>query len=326
MGYVATKSRPRYLDTDLKAEFAGDNPDYFNVKTNKWYSTSSCSELVTNGTFTSGTTGWTGTLGTSISNVSNTLRISVLRSNVGKTYTDISPITGKRYKLKLSYSQVNANMLFYCWFENSAGVEQLRVISGATSGLLDYEFIAQSGYDRLVVYVGGGSSGDGLYSIDNISVFQSDLTIGSEITPRNYLNNVVYADHNGQPEYVEEVAKVEYKDIIKANEYRGKNACTAWVNFDGTTTPPTIRDSFNVSSVIRTGTGIYDVYFTTAMDNVNYCTTLGQARVDGAGAEGYIQSSNSTVNKITITTETGGGSPAPTNFNKVDVQIFGGRN
>ncbi len=40
--------------------------------------------------------------------------------------------------------------------------------------------------------------------------------------------------------------------IEKSNDASIKNQCTAWVNFDGTTTPPTIRDSYNVSSVVRT--------------------------------------------------------------------------
>ena len=49
-----------------------------------------------------------------------------------------------------------------------------------------------------------------------------------------------------------------------------KNQCTAWVNFDGTTTPPTIRDSVNVSSVVRTSAANYDIYFQTNMTNTNY--------------------------------------------------------
>ena len=53
-------------------------------------------------------------------------------------------------------------------------------------------------------------------------------------------------------------------------EDTGKNICTAWVVFDGTTTPPTIIDSYNVSSVDRTTTGVYSINFTTAMDNTSY--------------------------------------------------------
>jgi hypothetical protein len=47
-------------------------------------------------------------------------------------------------------------------------------------------------------------------------------------------------------------------------------AARAWVNFDGTTTTPTIRASGNVSSVTRNGTGEYTVNFTTAMLDTNY--------------------------------------------------------
>ena len=52
--------------------------------------------------------------------------------------------------------------------------------------------------------------------------------------------------------------------------------CRAWVNFAGNTgtqgqSDVTIRDSFNVSSVTDNGTGQYDVNFTNAMPNANYC-------------------------------------------------------
>jgi hypothetical protein len=49
-------------------------------------------------------------------------------------------------------------------------------------------------------------------------------------------------------------------------------ACRAWVNFDGTTSPGTIRASGNVSSVSRLGTGNFRVNFTTAMPDANYAT------------------------------------------------------
>jgi hypothetical protein len=44
----------------------------------------------------------------------------------------------------------------------------------------------------------------------------------------------------------------------------------AWVNFNGTTSPGTIRASFNVSSVTKNSTGNYTVNFTTAMPDANY--------------------------------------------------------
>ena len=44
----------------------------------------------------------------------------------------------------------------------------------------------------------------------------------------------------------------------------------AWVNFNGTTSPGTIRSSYNVSSVTKNGTGDYTITFTTAMSDANY--------------------------------------------------------
>jgi hypothetical protein len=46
--------------------------------------------------------------------------------------------------------------------------------------------------------------------------------------------------------------------------------CRAFVNFDGTTSPGTIRSSFNVSSVTKNGTGDYTVNFTNALADANY--------------------------------------------------------
>ena len=59
-------------------------------------------------------------------------------------------------------------------------------------------------------------------------------------------------------------------------------ACRAWVNFDGTkdtsgasstsNTNRLIRGSGNVASVLRNGTGVYTITFTTAMPDSNYCS------------------------------------------------------
>lgn len=46
--------------------------------------------------------------------------------------------------------------------------------------------------------------------------------------------------------------------------------CRAWVNFNGTTSPGTIRASFNVSSVTKNGTGDYTINFTTSLADANY--------------------------------------------------------
>lgn len=71
-------------------------------------------------------------------------------------------------------------------------------------------------------------------------------------------------------------------------EDAGKNICTAWVAFDGTATPPTILDSFNVDSVVRTATGQFDINFTTDMDNTGYVLS-GDSQNDASVSSGTIQ-------------------------------------
>jgi hypothetical protein len=58
-------------------------------------------------------------------------------------------------------------------------------------------------------------------------------------------------------------------------------ACRAWVNFNGTTSPGTIRASGNVSSVTVNGTGDYTVNFTTALPDTNYSVVAAVLHVDG---------------------------------------------
>ena len=52
-----------------------------------------------------------------------------------------------------------------------------------------------------------------------------------------------------------------------------QGSAKAWVNFNGVS-GATIRSSYNVSSVTRTGTGQYTINFTNAFANANYCTTF----------------------------------------------------
>jgi hypothetical protein len=76
-------------------------------------------------------------------------------------------------------------------------------------------------------------------------------------------------------------------------------ACRAWVNFNGTTTTPTIRASGNVSSVTRNGTGDYTVNFSTAMPDVNYSAIASIKEIVGDGFGGFINETfNSTGQRL----------------------------
>ena len=50
----------------------------------------------------------------------------------------------------------------------------------------------------------------------------------------------------------------------------GSGSVQAWVNFNAKTATPTIRGSGNVSSVTKSGTGIFTVNFTSALASANY--------------------------------------------------------
>jgi hypothetical protein len=96
------------------------------------------------------------------------------------------------------------------------------------------------------------------------------------------------------------------------------------VNFNGTTSPGTIRSSYNVSSVTKNSTGNYTVNFATAMADANYS-------VSGLG---YVGSNTVNVTYLTLdgtnqnfcnirNAPSGGGSGGGADTSLMCVQIFG---
>jgi hypothetical protein len=62
-----------------------------------------------------------------------------------------------------------------------------------------------------------------------------------------------------------------------------QGSAKVWVNFDGTTSPGTIRAQYNVSSITKTSTGQYTVNFTNAFADANYAP-LGTAEFVGGAS------------------------------------------
>lgn len=69
--------------------------------------------------------------------------------------------------------------------------------------------------------------------------------------------------------------------IIKVQSNGVTTNALAWVNFNGTTSPGTIRSAYNVGSVTKNGTGQYTVNFTTALSDANYAAFI-TVRPDGS--------------------------------------------
>ena len=104
---------------------------------------------------------------------------------------------------------------------------------------------------------------------------------------------------------VDEIKNVAGQYEIKTNTFKGQTTagsinvqgegtattnlqqglCKSWVNFDGSESPLTNRDSFNVSSLFDNGTGNYDQIFTNNMSSSNYSVT-------GTGADNIPIASN----------------------------------
>ena len=95
-------------------------------------------------------------------------------------------------------------------------------------------------------------------------------------------------------------------------------ACRAWVNFNGTTTTPTIRASGNVSSVTRTSTGNYTVNFTNAMPDANYATAIKSGNT-GSISRYQTNTPQSTTNVLVATLDIGFNF---TNSPNISVAIF----
>lgn len=215
--YGTTPYRPRYLKSDLVAEKAGDNPDYFDVTKNTWYNTLANPELVTNGTFDTVTTGWTAVNAT-LSVVNGNLSIANSTTSGGYAYTTIITIVGKRYRFKYNFSlgtSANANIQIGI---NANETSYANIVLTASKS--DYiEFVANTTTTYITLY--NNSTVSGQTSLwDNISTFATDLVINAEITSRTYLDNIAYADAGGQLTYVEALPKTQYFDRIETGSNR----------------------------------------------------------------------------------------------------------
>ena len=77
-----------------------------------------------------------------------------------------------------------------------------------------------------------------------------------------------------------DIAAARITGALNASGSAPVYACRAWVNFDGTTSPSTIRASGNVSSITNLGTGSYQINFMTAMPDANYATVSNNNNSD----------------------------------------------
>jgi hypothetical protein len=94
----------------------------------------------------------------------------------------------------------------------------------------------------------------------------------------------------------------EIKKALNANNDPPIFACRAWVQFVGTTGSTvdgefrcTINGSGNVTKVVRTGTGVFTVYLTTAMPTANYAATMSYQIASGANTGRLVTTTTSQI-------------------------------
>lgn len=102
----------------------------------------------------------------------------------------------------------------------------------------------------------------------------------------------------------------------------------AAVNFDGVPGSPTIRSSFNVTSVTKNGTGDYTINFTTALPSNNYlvqCTGMRNSNDDISNGQvrGTATYGNS-VSTTSLRVQFNGGSSSLADVLMGNVIVFGG--
>lgn len=120
------------------------------------------------------------------------------------------------------------------------------------------------------------------------------------------------------------VTTADASGIVKLQSNGVTTNALAWVNFDGTTSPGTIRSQYNVSSVTKNGTGDYTVNFTNALSDANYsavtCSGNNAGVSQGAWTCPYSAAASLTTS-FRIVGYTSGGSPQ--DQNQVMLAIFG---
>jgi len=102
-----------------------------------------------------------------------------------------------------------------------------------------------------------------------------------------------------------------------------QGSAKAWVNFDGAS-PPTVRASYNVSSVTRASAGFYTVNFTNAFSDTNY-SVVGSAGNSGnttyVTVGVYTPSNNSYSNKTTSACALSLYAPDVSNYDPFEIDI-----
>ena len=104
-------------------------------------------------------------------------------------------------------------------------------------------------------------------------------------------------------------------------DYVVNGSVKVWVNFDGSASGATARDSFNVASMTDNGTGDYTVTFSGSMSNTSYSASGLIALENDAGSYNPLSVANRTTSNCRVDCENN--SSSNSDPVAVDAQIHG---
>lgn len=164
-------------------------------------------------------------------------------------------------------------------------------------------------YYRIVVT----STGGGKLGIGELQYIEAQVSTGTEtpITPISFLSNKVRIASGVAVELAPSDISKTVSESLEAGSYYGKNAIVAYASINMTTTPPTILDSYNIASVIRSGNGVGKITLINTVDKDAVTALCGTNSVAGT-------ITSTTKNEISFAT-------GATNYAKTSVIVIGGK-
>lgn len=202
--YVASPYAPNY------GSYSGFG-DYYDLAKQKWFNNVAVfSDDFKTDTSANYTTFSSGTL--LVANGSILFTATLANGSFAKT---LSFTVGKKYRV---IAKVNSYTVSDCAITIGSGSGTPKVIS--SNGITYNDFVAISSPINIGINIG---TNGGKISLDYLVVVplnadgSVDTSSATAITPRNYLDCIVYADAGGQPTYIEQLPKTEYVDSLVAN-------------------------------------------------------------------------------------------------------------
>lgn len=289
-----------YLDYIRK--YLSDNPHVYDVKTNKWFTTVPVSEKVVNGTFDLNTNSWIAGNSATLTQESNGMRIVNAGTSLPFAYQQITGlIIGKKYVLTFDgistggYNDYLPIIKIGTTINGSEVYNEAENVVGRRTGTNKYRIVfTATNISHYLTFMCGTSALSYYTLVDNISMFEANLSLDTLLSNRSYLCKNINASA-GVPSGVEKydfkilteiknnMAIVDFGTVSNNNRYVIDNPFGN-ENYDKCI----VRAEININGKwIETGIKVSNQgygYFTKALSNVE-----GIVVVTGINAVMYTQ-------------------------------------